>query len=167
LILSPQFDVSRMRPLLYGGSGINSKAAGMPELPPEKYEAGTLPSPAIAALSSGIDFVSSYGIKNIRDKEFSIGRRIFDFLSRTKGVRVYGGLGTLLCFNIENMQSERTADMLNSYGICARAGLHCAPDAHKMTAPDGTGAVRISFSVFNTEEEADFFCDAIKKIIRS
>ena len=51
------------------------------------------------------------------------------------------------------------------YGVCARAGYHCSPGAHKYTAPDG--AVRISFSVFNTKDEAERFIDIIKRISRS
>lgn len=74
--------------------------------------------------------------------------------------------GPLLCFNIDGKAPEETAALLDSRGICARAGMHCAPGAHKYTAPDGSGAVRISFSVFNTEEEAEYFCDVIKDVIR-
>ena len=135
----------------------------MPFYPPEKFEAGTLPTVVIAALSAGIDFVNEIGITEIRKREFAISERILNCVTNNENVVFYRGHpGSLLCFNIKDVPCERTAAMLNDYGVCCRAGLHCSPDAHKMTAPDG--AVRISFSVFNTEAEADAFCDIIELI---
>lgn len=163
LIFSPLYDTEKHRPLLYGGSGINSRDADMPPMPPERFEAGTLPTVAIASLSSGIDFVNNIGIEKIERKEQKISERIIKNISGSKNVIFYHEKpGSLLCFNIRGVPCEKTAYILNEYGVCARAGLHCAPDAHKMTAPDG--AVRISFSVFNTIEEADAFCDIIELI---
>lgn len=163
MIFSPLFDTEKLKPLLFGGSGVNSRETDMPFYPPEKFEAGTLPTAAIAALSAGIDFVNDVGIPEISRRERAISERILNCLSNNGSVVFYHGKsGSLLCFNIKNLPCERTAELLNEYGVCARAGLHCSPDAHKMTAPDG--AVRISFSYFNTMSEADAFCDIIELI---
>ncbi len=163
MIFSPCFDTERMKPLLYGGSGVNSREPSMPFYPPEKFEAGTLPTAAIAALSAGLDFVNEAGIPEISKKERAISERILKNTADNKNVVFYhGNPGSLLCFNIKNEPSEKTAAALNAHGVCARAGLHCSPDAHKMTAPDG--AVRISFSCFNTTAEADAFCDILEII---
>lgn len=163
MIFSPLFNTGKLKPLLYGGSGVNSREAAMPFYPPEKFEAGTLPTVAIAALSAGLDFVNEIGITEIRKRERAISERILNCVTNNDNVVFYRGKpGSLLCFNVKGVPCEKTAAILNDYGVCARAGLHCSPDAHKMTAPDG--AVRISFSVFNTEAEADAFCDIIELI---
>ncbi|MBO4423762.1 MAG: aminotransferase class V-fold PLP-dependent enzyme [Clostridia bacterium] len=168
MIFSPGCDPERFPPLLYGGSGVDSRDAGMPDRPPERYEAGTLPTAAIAALSAGLDFVLSTGAENIKRREYALSGRIYGAFRNNGSVVFYHPApGSLLCFNVRGKKSEQTAALLDKYGVCARAGLHCAPDAHKYTAPDGTGAVRISFSVFNTEEEADAFCDILEHISRS
>lgn len=166
MILSPSFDISRLKPLLYGGSGINSFDDGMPPYPPERFEAGTLPTVGIAALSAGLDFVSRAGIENIRKKEHEICSYILSGLDSCGNVTVYRkNAGSVLCFNIDGLPSEQTASYLDGYGVCARAGYHCSPGAHKYTAP--SGAVRISFSAFNTKDEAERFVDIIKRISKS
>lgn len=121
----------------------------------------------VAALSAGIDFVNETGTGVVREHENGICKVILDTLSDTPGVTFYRpAYGPLLSFNVDGKSSEETASLLDGFGICVRAGLHCAPGAHKYTAPDGSGAVRISFSVFNTEEEAEYFCGVIKRVIR-
>ena len=165
MILSERFDAERMAPLLYGGSGINSFDHSMPADPPEKFEAGTLPTVSIAALSAGVDFVVSTGTDVIRKKERELSAFILKELENEPDIVFYHRCeGSVLCFNIAGMKSERTAKLLSDNGICVRPGFHCAPDAHKRTAPDG--AVRLGFSVFNTMEDAERFVDVIKNIKR-
>lgn len=166
MILSPSFDASRLKPLLYGGSGINSFESDMPPYPPERFEGGTLPTVGISALSAGLDFVTQTGIDAIRKKEHEICALILSGLSGCENITVYHkNVGSVLCFNLNGTPSEQTGRLLDGYGICARAGFHCAPGAHKYTAPDG--AVRISFSVFNTKNETERFISVIKRISRS
>ena len=96
-----------------------------------------------------------------------IQRRIYDNLKDNEKIRFYRyAPGTLLLFNFEGKTCEEAARLLNGYGVCVRAGYHCAPDAHKKTATDQTGAVRISFSVFNTVKQADRFSDIAEYISR-
>jgi len=54
----------------------------------------------------------------------------------------------------------------NVYNILVRAGLHCAPEAHKTIGTFPEGGVRISVGYFNTTEEIDLVSEAIKEIIR-
>ena len=51
-----------------------------------------------------------------------------------------------------------------SFGIATRAGAHCAPLAHQALGTEKQGAVRFSFSWFNTEEEADLAAEAVAEI---
>lgn len=163
MIFSPSYDFEKHRPLLYGGSGVNSAEPGMPDYPPERFEAGTLPTAAIASLSAGLDFVNRVGIGKISQRERDISERILKNAAKY-ATFYHPAPGSLLCFNVGSIPCERTAELLNKYGVCARAGMHCAPGAHKYTAPDESGAVRISFSYLNSEEEADRFCEILEHI---
>lgn len=166
-VFSPSYDTKKHKPLLYGGSGVNSADIGMPDIPPERFEAGTLPAAAVASVGAGLDFISRTGLENIKQRESEISERIIKSLEHNGNIEFYRpSPGSLLCFNIRGRKSEETARLLDGYGICARAGYHCSPDAHKYTAPDGSGAVRISFSVFNTLSEADRFCEVTDGISR-
>ncbi|MBQ2765612.1 MAG: aminotransferase class V-fold PLP-dependent enzyme [Clostridia bacterium] len=139
-------------PLMYGGSGVNSRASGMPELPPERYEAGTLPVPLIVGLARGIEFVKRKTPSVILAHEQKLARRLKGALASTH-VHVYVPHhdGGIVLFNIEGVASEEVSSRLNALGICTRAGLHCAPLAHD--ALGSTGAVRVSFGVHNTVAE--------------
>ena len=69
----------------------------------------------------------------------------------------------VLSFNVLNHSSEETAQFLNTKGFALRAGLHCAPTAHKKIGTLSNGTVRFSPSVFNNENEVDILINNIKK----
>ncbi len=167
MIVSPDFDHKKIKPIMSGGSGVASFDPGMPDELPERFEAGTLPTVAVAALGAGVDFVLSKGPSEILCHEQRIQRRVYENLKDNEKIRFYRyAPGTLLLFNLEGKTCEEAARLLNGYGVCVRAGFHCAPDAHKKTATDKTGAVRASFSVFNTVKQADRFSDILDHISR-
>lgn len=142
------------RPLLYGGAGIRSLDAEMPESLPERLEAGTLPLPAIAGLCAGILWTSSRGVDAIRRRISALSRIFFSSLSAS--FTVHGSAdGSVVSFTHRTLSPARIGAALAEEGICVRTGFHCAPDAHRAlgTGPDGT--VRVSFSAFNTEEDVE------------
>ena len=152
-------NASGMPPFLDGGSGSRSREPEMPEELPDRYEAGTLPTPAIVSLAAGIRFVRRIGADRIANREAELSRYARDRLSKVPGVTVYGderNASSVLSFRIRNESPEETARRLDSFGICVRAGLHCAPLVHRAigTIPEGT--VRVSFGAFNTERDVDF-----------
>ena len=155
------------QPLLYGGSGGDSQAIGMPELPPERLEAGTLNVPAIASLGAGLDFVTRHGRERIAQRERQLAWAVYDGLCGVERIRLYGRpqSGTLL-LNVDGLPSQEVAARLDEAGIGVRAGLHCAPDAHQKlgTAPDG--GVRVSFGAFNGWESAEKIEKELKKIAK-
>ncbi len=159
----------KLHTLVEGGSGIASLEEYMPALLPERLEAGTLPTPAIAGLSQGIRAITEVGINHIREHEISLYRRTRERLCNHDRIEVYCpeiGYGETILFNIENMSSTMVADKLDREGICVRAGFHCAPLAHKHLGTGDSGAVRVSFGAFNTAEEVDIFCDVLNRIIK-
>ena len=159
----------KLHTLVEGGSGIASLEEYMPSLLPERLEAGTLPTPAIAGLTAGIRAITDVGIPHIREHEISLYRRVRERLCNHEGIEVYCpdiGYGETLLFNVRGMPSTEVAHKLDREGICVRAGFHCAPLAHKQLGTGESGAVRVSFGAFNTAEEADIFCDVLNKITK-
>lgn len=159
----------KLHTLVEGGSGIASLEEYMPSLLPERLEAGTLPTPAIAGLSQGIKAITEVGITHIREHEITLYRRMRERLCNHEFIQVYCrdiGYGETMLFNVEGMPSTTVADKLDREGICVRAGFHCAPLAHKHLGTGDSGAVRVSFGAFNTAEEVDIFCDVLNKIIK-
>ena len=148
-----------------GGNGVDSLLGEMPEYLPERYEAGTLPVPAIVGLCEGIDAVTQIGVKNIATHERLLFERARDCLQRINGVKVFCPeyAGSVLLFSVEGVDSERVAEYLSSKGICVRGGYHCAALAHKALGTIDSGAVRISFGVFSNDADIEALCDALKR----
>ncbi len=143
--------------LCEGGNGIESLSSEMSMIAPERYEAGTVAAPCIAGLCEGMAFVRRQGIDYIGGYEEYLCRRSVERLGNIDGVRLYmrEHLGSTVLFSLDSMPSERVAEALNGSGICVRAGFHCAPLAHKTLCTPEDGAVRMSFSVFNTPQEIE------------
>ena len=154
--------------LLEGGSGVNSLEQQMPPLPPERYEAGTLPLPAIAGLSEGIRFVTERGVETIAQHERTLFRRARELLGNTKGITLYGARyeGATLLFSVNNLSCDRVAEELNRRQICVRSGFQCAPLAHQTLGTPPDGAVRASFGCFNQISCVDHLAFALRDIIR-
>ena len=152
--------------LMEGGSGIHSLDRRMPDVLPERYEAGTLPTPAIAGLLEGIRFVKRIGITEIHDTEAELWHQAYDRLSEMPSVRLYEkNPGGVILFNVDGLSAADVSALLDREGICVRSGYHCAPMAHRALGTIKTGAVRASFSVFNTKRDVQTFTDAVRKII--
>ncbi len=152
--------------LVEGGNGVNSLDPYMPSISPERYEAGTLPTPAIAGLCEGLKWISATGTEAIIGHESALFSEARDKLCNIKGVSIYAPayIGTTLLFNMDGIPSEALAMRLDSYGICVRGGFHCSALAHKtLNTPEG-GAVRISFGAFNQRKDIDILCKALSQI---
>ncbi len=160
-----------IRPLICGGTGSSSLDMSQPTVTPDKYESGTCNLPGICGLLKGIEFIEKTGIDKIHDYEFSLLKQLYYKLEKTDGVILYTPEpkkeynAPLLAFNVRDMHSEEVAEILNTkYGIAVRAGLHCAPLAHKKLGTENQGAVRISLSYFNTFVQINTVANAVKNI---
>ena len=148
-----------IRPLLRGGSGVHSFDRHQPEAYPTRLEAGTLNSHGIAGLDAAADYLLEVGVEAIHQKEQALMRRFYEGVRHIDGVTVYGDFAApqraaIVALNIRDYDSAEIADVLSAdYGIAARPGAHCAPRMHEALGTVRQGAVRFSFSVFNTEEE--------------
>lgn len=159
-----------LSPLKSGGSGIHSFDRQHPTDMPSALEAGTLNGHGIAGLNAGLDYILSTGVKNIHAKEISLARRFVNGISDISDLKLYGDIDAplrtpIISLNIDNMSSASVSDILwEDYEICVRAGAHCAPLMHKTFGTEKQGAVRFSFSCFNTEAEIDTAIQAMHEI---
>lgn len=159
-----------LSPLKSGGSGIHSFDRQHPTDMPTALEAGTLNGHGIAGLNAGLDYILSTGVKNIHAKEISLSRRFVNGISDISDLKLYGDIDAplrtpIISLNIGNMSSASVSDILwEDYEICVRAGAHCAPLMHKTFGTEKQGAVRFSFSCFNTEAEIDTAIRAMHEI---
>ena len=160
----------RIRPLLVGGSGIDSYSKIHPQVMPTALEAGTLNAHGIAGLSAALDFIKKVTPDVIRQREEELTRRFVSQIKSIPGVKLYGNYeqfprAPILSLNILDYDSGEIADALaQDYGIMTRAGAHCAPLMHEALGTKSQGAVRFSFSYFNTEEEIDQAANAIREL---
>jgi selenocysteine lyase/cysteine desulfurase len=155
-----------VRPFKVGGSGVHSYDQEQPADYPTRLEAGTLNSHGIAGLSAALDFLEETGIETIREKELALMQRFLEGVRKMEGITLYGDFGrertAVVALNIRDYDSGAVADALyEEFGIATRAGAHCAPLMHKALGTWEQGAVRFSFSWFNTEEEVDKAVNAL------
>ena len=152
--------------LLEGGSGLHSLEGAMPNVSPERYEAGTLPTPAIAGLLEGVREVRQMGLGRIAEHESGLIRRLREKLLEMKGVTVYAPWyeGSILLFNLDGIPSDTVGQRLNRMGFCVRTGYHCSALGHGTLQTPPGGAVRVSLGWFNTSRQVDSLVDAIAAI---
>lgn len=158
----------QIRPFKVGGTGIHSYSKEQPAEYPTRLEAGTLNSHGIAGLSAAVEYIRRTGVENIAAKENALMRRFYEGVSTVDGVTVYGDFSALertaiVALNIRDYDSGAVSDELSEkYHIATRPGAHCAPRLHQALGTTEQGAVRFSFSWFNTEAEID---EAIRAVL--
>lgn len=158
-----------IRPWKVGGSGVQSYSRTHPVQMPTCLEAGTLNGHGIAGLSAAVDFINSVGVPAIHDRETALMRRFYDGVKDVPGVTVYGDFSrertAIVTLNLGDYESGAVSDALSEdYGIATRPGAHCAPRMHQALGTVQQGAVRFSFSWFNTEEEIDAAICAVREL---
>ena len=150
-----------VRPFAVGGTGVQSYSEAQPAEYPTRLEAGTLNGHGIAGLSAALDFLQEVGLEAIEAKERALMDRFYQAVSAMDGVTVYGDFSqarrsAIVALNIRDYDSAAVSDELSeTYGIATRPGAHCAPRMHQALGTTDRGAVRFSFSWFNTQEEVD------------
>ena len=155
-----------------GGTGSQSQLSVQPEELPERFESGTLNVPGICGLQAGAMFVKQHGISTIAEQETAHMCRLYDALADVAGVRIYtprpqlSVCVPLVTLNIQGLPSEITAAQLAKAGVAVRAGLHCAPTAHRRVGTLSQGAVRFCPSIFTTTVAVDRTAKILREIAR-
>lgn len=160
----------RIAPLIRGGTGSYSILLSQPAELPDRLESGTPNTSGICGLRAGIAFVESKGRENIYQHEMALLQYVYDSLCGHPAIRVYtprpciNAAAGILSLNVEGLPSEQVAEILNERRIAVRAGLHCAPCAHRCFGTLEQGTVRLAPSVFSTKDEAEYICKVFLKI---
>ncbi|MCL6638181.1 MAG: aminotransferase class V-fold PLP-dependent enzyme [Firmicutes bacterium] len=157
-------------PLKTGGTGSMSGIPGQPEVMPDKFESGTLNTVGIAGLAAGVKFLRREGMKTIREHELKLTKKFLDGAGKIDGLTVYGpksgaARAPVVSFSLRDKDTGKVGSILDQhYKIACRAGLHCAPDAHRTLGTLEKKLVRFSFSYFNNETEIDYALKALEEI---
>ena len=157
-----------IRPFAVGGTGVQSYLETQPAEYPTRLEAGTLNSHGLAGLSAALDFIAETGMDTIRRHEMALARRFYEAVREIPGVSVYGNFESaqrapVVTLNLAGVDSSAVSDELaERFEIATRPGAHCAPRLHRALGTTETGAVRFSWSFFNTEAETDAAAEAIR-----
>lgn len=164
---------NKISPLMMGGTGSRSEFEQQPEFMPDRYESGTPNTIGIAGLGAGVSFVLEQTVETLRAREEELTSR---FLSGLRDLRddviVYGPQDAsrqtaVVSFNIKNVTpSDAALYFEESRGILCRPGLHCAPSAHRTIGTFPQGTVRFSFGFFNTQQDVDDACTALRELVK-
>ena len=160
----------KIRPLLSGGSGVQTYLKEHPSQMPTALEAGTLNGHGIAGLKAAVEYIRGTGQDTIRNKEQELMREFYNRVRQIPGITVYGDFEKkercgIVALNVRDYDSGEVSDALASqYGIATRPGAHCAPLMHEALGTVKQGAVRFSFSHYNTMEEVDTAVKALQEL---
>jgi cysteine desulfurase/selenocysteine lyase len=148
-------------------SGTKSCSTSWNELP-WKFEAGTPNVEGAVGLAAAVRYLKRLGMENVKEHEqilteYALSR----MLNCTRGIEVYGPKNVfsksgIIPFGIKGLSSHDIALSLDNYGIMVRSGFHCAQPLHEILKLNSSA--RVSFYIYNTQEEIDRFIIVLKEI---
>jgi cysteine desulfurase family protein len=160
---------TNLQPWREGGTGGDSASETQPTELPFHLEGGTPNVLGIAGFIAGMEFLEHQGIHQIRRHELALIERLRLQLLEL-GFEVFGPTDPnqrvgLVSFRHRAIPPQELAAILDqSFDIAVRAGLHCAPYAHRSVGSFPEGLVRASTGPFSTEADIDRLLDALKEI---
>ena len=169
LAVSPALEI---KPVRFGGTGIDSESPAHNLTYPHRLEAGTVNLIGIIGLSEGLKYIEENSIESIHKKEMELFRKLRDGLANLETVECYCADNTedhaaLLTVSIKGMDPGDAGSILDAdFNIAVRTGLHCAPHVHENIGTFPRGAVRFSLGPFNTAEHIDMAIKAMTAIDR-
>ena len=159
-----------VRPLKSGGSGVQTYSRTHPAQMPTALEAGTLNTHGIAGLNAALGYLEETGLDTIRQKEQALMQTFYEQVIQIPGITVYGDFEAkercpIVTLNVRDYDSSEVSDALfQNWGIATRPGAHCAPLMHEALGTVEQGAVRFSFSHYNTLEEINTALSALREL---
>lgn len=167
IYVAPEINI---RPLIVGGSGVQSYLKTQPDEMPARLEAGTLNAHGIAGLHAALSYIIEKGVEQIYQEEHEKTDYFYRMIRNIPDIHIYGDPeaelhAPIIALNIGDYDSAQVADeLMEAYGIAIRAGAHCAPLMHQALGTQKQGAARFSFSQFNTREELDAGIQALREL---
>ena len=161
-----------VRPLLSGGSGVQTYSRSHPAQMPTALEAGTLNAHGLAGLKAAVTYLQETGLDVIRSREQGLMKAFYTAVCEIPGITVYGDHTLsercpIVSLNVRDYDSSAVSDALfEEYGIATRPGAHCAPLLHRALGTVEQGAVRFSFSHYNTLDEINIAVSALRELAK-
>ncbi len=157
------------RPLLAGGTGSRSEEMRQPEFLPDALESGTPNVPGIAGLAAGIAFVRAVGPANILAHERKLTREFARALEGESRITCFAHPAQtgVLSLTVRGAAVENIAETLARQGVAVRAGLHCAPLAHRTAGTEETGTVRFSLSFYSTAHQLEHAAALVLQTVKN
>lgn len=161
--------LENMQPFMFGGQMINivERFSSSYNDVPYKFEAGTPNIAEVISLSSSIDYINKLGFKNIQSHLKNITNRYLDLLNDLDNTVIYGkqkNRGPVISFNIDKIHAYDFCQIMGQHNISMRAGNHCAQPLLEVF--NTSSAIRISFQVYNTLDEASIFEEKLKQTVK-
>ncbi len=160
-----------MDPFLTGGGQIASVGLDRTtwnELP-YKFEAGVPPVAEVTAFGTAIDYLNGIGLEQIHAHEQALTEYGYGLLSDLRGVTVYGppppGRAGVLSFTVDGVHAHDVAQVLDTDGVCVRAGHHCTQPAMRHFGLVATA--RASVYLYNTVDDLDALATGLTKVQRT
>ncbi len=157
-----------MNPFREGGTGFQSESLEQPQQYPWRLEAGTVNLPGVAGLAAGIRFIGSAEARGETSRSAILAQKLSSELRKIGGVSVFCDAKPttgVVSFRLDAPTVALAGTILDeSFGICVRTGLHCAPVAHQAIGTFPEGTVRASFGRFNSPSDVDALVDAVRQI---
>lgn len=167
LYMRPELDLNTLRE---GGTGSSSEIERQPDFSPDRYEPGSHNAPGILGLLRGVQYIQKRGVKNIRRHELKLLEEFLDGVKRIPGLRRHGprkaaDMAAVVSFSFQRWKPLDAAQRLwKNHGLMVRAGLHCAPWAHRAIGTFPRGTVRFSFGPFTTREQIVYALKALRAV---
>ncbi len=147
---------SKLVPVIYGGTGVQSALTKQPDTLPEKFEVGSLNTLAVASLYYSLNWLHGLKKGQVREIEEKNRLRLYNLLSKYANIKLYGvssnSVGIISC-TFEGLAPDNVGNILAEHGIAVRTGLHCAPNAHYFLGTAPAGTVRFSVSYFTNDDD--------------
>ncbi|MCL5995299.1 MAG: aminotransferase class V-fold PLP-dependent enzyme [Chloroflexi bacterium] len=170
LVVHPGIDLATW---IEGGSGVESEREDMPADLPARLEAGTHNAAGIAGLLAGVQFVAEVGVECIRAHEMEMARRLMELLRDVPGLSILGPSRldqrvAVVTVTVEGYAPEQLAAVLDQvFDMATRAGLHCAPQAHRTAGTLACGALRFSPGWFTTVDDVEYAAQSLSTVLES
>lgn len=153
-----------------GGTGSGSESPSQPDWAPDKFESGSHNLPGLAGLAAALDWLASRGLARLRAHEETLTRSMVERLTAIDRLQLFGARDPsarvgVFSVRVSGFAPEELSAALEQFGILTRAGLHCAPLAHRAIGTDLTGGTtRLSLGSFTTLEDVETACAALARL---
>lgn len=162
---------ARLASFRQGGTGTRSEDDVQPESLPDKYESGNHNAPGLVGLEAAVAWLLERGVKSVQQHAQVLTRQLLAGLTAIPGLRVFGPASEqdrvgVVSVAIESHDPQDIAAILDqTFGIETRAGLHCAPGAHRAAGSfERGGTVRLSVGPFSTTDDVAAAIEALRQI---